>query len=343
MPQATTQNHKITEYFELGQVCLNQLDQINDDQINDDQIISDQEKRLILSAGIFAAEGCVTIVRSHFNYRIIVSNTEYSIVKTFKDEFGGSIINKSKKYDDRTLRWYEWNIYGVPAINMVKKVLPYMEFSKRGQMVLMLELHEIKNKYRKEFGNKHYTDDMKKQMKHLYDEIKRLKSDFDPTIKVKLTGIRLLIFLVGVFIGEGCVSINNKKGNCYTHLIVANTEYSIVKTFKDEFGGSIINKNLQHYKDGCNRKPKYEWSVWGGLATNIINMMLPYMEHSKKQQMVLGLTLHEIKNKYRKEFGNKHYTDQMLKKMVYIFNEVKRLKRESTCTCTFTLRPDQMI
>lgn len=95
----------------------------------------DRPTWLAYLAGYLDGEGCFSADDGRI--RVTVSNCFPWLLVAFKEEFGGSICNKSR-YSDRHRVAYQWSVYGESAIKCCEAVLPYL-VEKKPQAALLLE------------------------------------------------------------------------------------------------------------------------------------------------------------------------------------------------------------
>tara|TARA_Y100000592_G_C5348740_1_gene257842 strand:+ start:233 stop:664 length:432 start_codon:yes stop_codon:yes gene_type:complete len=89
-----------------------------------------------------------------------------------------------------------------------------------------------------------------------------------------LTQKEKIIFLAGVFDGEGCFGIWSKiKKQRYLACSVETTDRDMVKRFHDMYGGAfyLVNKRQAHHKDS------WRWKIWGKGALKSLQEMISYM------------------------------------------------------------------
>lgn len=94
----------------------------------------------------------------------------------------------------------------------------------------------------------------------------------------------LLQWAVGLFDGEGCVTVlvDKGKGTYQLMLALANTNKKAVEDFRDLFGGSLYCRQRD------DRKPIWDWRVYGTAAQRIAEQLFP---QAKIKRRVLRLAL----------------------------------------------------
>lgn len=94
-----------------------------------------------------------------------------------------------------------------------------------------------------------------------------------------------LIYLAGIFDGEGCACIGKRKsryslfGFVYSsQLDVKMTDYGPVKLFHTRFGGSlyVFNKKPPHKSVWC-------WAVHGRRAAEVATQLMPFSRNERKK------------------------------------------------------------
>jgi hypothetical protein len=94
-----------------------------------------------------------------------------------------------------------------------------------------------------------------------------------------------IIYLAGIFDGEGTIAIvKNKPGgkrhiyNC-PRLIITNTNLNLMLWLKKNFGGNIRTIKPKN----PNYKPFYQWIIGNKKALNLLKKMLPYLIVKKEK------------------------------------------------------------
>lgn len=97
-----------------------------------------------------------------------------------------------------------------------------------------------------------------------------------------------LIYLAGLFDGEGCVSISKRyngehatkrQGNLF--VIIKLTDYDTIAWLKDNFGGSVSVPRMHG-----NRKQQYAWALGASSAADLLYDILPFLKIKSKQAMI---------------------------------------------------------
>lgn len=91
------------------------------------------EAEIAYFAGVFDGEGCINFTNSQHDttfLRIIVSNTNYDIVKYFQQTFGGSVY-KNKRMSIRWKDSYFWCLARKAAIDFITKTGPWLRIKEQ--------------------------------------------------------------------------------------------------------------------------------------------------------------------------------------------------------------------
>lgn len=99
-------------------------------------------------------------------------------------------------------------------------------------------------------------------------------------------GSKKVIYLAGIFDGEGCIYANhNKKGNTVMSIHLVNTNKPLIYWLQREFGGNV------YFEKGKEKvRNKWAWRVKSKQIIKILSLMLPYLI-CKKEQAKLGIAL----------------------------------------------------
>jgi len=90
-----------------------------------------------------------------------------------------------------------------------------------------------------------------------------------------------VIFLAGVFDGEGCIGCYTNGGiEKYLNIVIECTDRDSLERFVEVFGGTI----LQPKKRNCNYKDIFRWKLVGKKAWTVIAEMIPYMCKRRKEK-----------------------------------------------------------
>ena len=113
-----------------------------------------------------------------------------------------------------------------------------------------------------------------------------------------------IIYMAGLFDGEGTVTLSRGKKNEFRRPIISisSTTFELMQFARDTFGGCISKHRVsdEHYKESWN------WRVKGNTAIELAQMLLPYIKEPEKVRRCNMLT-HEYKSvtprngKYTKE------------------------------------------
>lgn len=94
-----------------------------------------------------------------------------------------------------------------------------------------------------------------------------------------------LIYLAGLFDGEGCACIPKEKSrNCridfryHSTLLIVMADSGPVKQFHKCFGGSLNIRNMKPPHKSC-----YYWQVTGSKASQVAAQLLPFSHNDRKR------------------------------------------------------------
>lgn len=134
---------------EFGNNIINvqNIQKINDEYINN---VSDS-LNIGYFAGFFDAEGYVGIGRTKRSYGtytykldLLISNTNYPVLLTFKNLFGGNIRDTNEKRSNRRQCW-QWQIYSNKSLPFLEMIYMYT-IEKKEQIEKAVEFQKWKNK-----------------------------------------------------------------------------------------------------------------------------------------------------------------------------------------------------
>ena len=102
-----------------------------------------------------------------------------------------------------------------------------------------------------------------------------------------------LLYLAGIVDGEGCVTVTygTKAGHERIRLTISNTDRNLIDWLTSRVGGHISKTQSRG-----NRKPAYQWEVYGSVAFDLLTLLLPHLK-LKKRQAELCLQFHADKSK----------------------------------------------
>jgi len=90
-----------------------------------------------------------------------------------------------------------------------------------------------------------------------------------------------VIFLAGVFDGEGCIGCYTNGGiEKYLNIVIECTDRDSLERFVEVFGGTI----LQHKKRNFHYKDIFRWKMTGKKAWIAIKEMIPYMCKRRREK-----------------------------------------------------------
>jgi len=134
-----------------------------------------------------------------------------------------------------------------------------------------------------------------------------------------------LIYIAGFFDGEGCITIDawksRKRQQFALRVRINNNDLEILTFIKNILGGSICIASRANEK----HKTSYAWAVACCSASRVLQKLLPYLKHTKKQAL-LALEFQELirKGKFR---GEKRLTDEELQKRQEIKQKISYLNK----------------
>ena len=134
-----------------------------------------------------------------------------------------------------------------------------------------------------------------------------------------------IIFLAGVFDGEGCLgayTVGKKgKGKKYLSISVESTDVDVISRFIEVFGGNLlsIKRRHDHYKNS------FKWKLVGKKAWPVIAEMIPYMCLRRRQKYVtLEPHRHSIKD------GRRNIQKQESNRDSYVGSSIVTCRKNET-------------
>lgn len=94
----------------------------------------------------------------------------------------------------------------------------------------------------------------------------------------------LLSYVAGIIDGEGCIGVHKERKyqsgttKYRMRVIVGNCDKRLVVFLRNNFGGSISNRNTRG-----NRQVAYAWELSANQAKRFLDMILPYLFLKKDQ------------------------------------------------------------
>ena len=137
-----------------------------------------------------------------------------------------------------------------------------------------------------------------------------------------------LIYIAGFFDGEGCITIDawksRKRQQFALRVRINNNDLEILTFIKNILGGSICIASRANEKHKT-YKTCYAWAVACCSASRVLQKLLPYLKHTKKQAL-LALEFQELiqRGKFR---GEKRLTDEELQKRQEIKQKISYLNK----------------
>ena len=151
----------------------------------------------------------------------------------------------------------------------------------------------------------------------------------------KLIGMEekyILSYMAGLFDGEGSICIgvtpprqkNGTKSPMH-HLVVSitMTDEPTIKWIHSLFGGSIATSKNSPSAIRAKKRPCYMWRVWGNMANDFLQQILPYSRY-KKDQVLLAI---EFQNRRRgsQGYGYHKLTDKIIKEREEYRNKLRSM------------------
>jgi len=97
-----------------------------------------------------------------------------------------------------------------------------------------------------------------------------------------VTDCEFLAYVAGFVDGEGCISLTLKRNKDYftvhVKIIIANTNFAIIKLLKEKFGGYI-----GHQKGVANKRTVYNLQLSYNRAIVFLEKIYPYLIIKRKQ------------------------------------------------------------
>lgn len=127
-------------------------------------------EELAYIAGIFDGEGCInfTSLKGYVYPRVVVSNTDYRIIKHLSTSFGGAII-KLKKTNEKWKDSWQWMLAWSAAIDFLEQIYPWL-LLKRHQAEVVFAYDAIRYKVRKKWEDKK-QEDYEEALKFLQEQL----------------------------------------------------------------------------------------------------------------------------------------------------------------------------
>lgn len=157
-----------------------------------------------------------------------------------------------------------------------------------------------------------------------------------------------LIYLSGIFDGEGCVSIGRQKrtfGYVYQQqLSIGNTDIRLIEWLIENFGGSMPKTQK---KEG-NRKYNYLWSLHGSKSYKLLKKIHPYLI-IKQEQADNAIELWEKVSKWHYgggDISNKRFMPEHKRKLaeeLYQRNKELNMKGKNKETKSKLVRRERII
>ncbi len=246
---------------------------------------------LAYMAGIFDAEGCVTIAektpwvtkkaikRLHHRMACKVSQKYGNVLELFCEYFGGTVFKPKNNTPF-------WDINASKALNYLQTVEPFL-IVKKEEAQVAINFQKRKIEEMKHYNSNHMmSNDLISFNQTQYLLLKELK--FKKLKQLPLMEIhpieQIYAYLAGFFDGEGFIGIatlKRKRGGMYHYLVATVTQsdrdYVLLELFRYFFGG-VIGKS--------STKGLHEWKVCSRKAKVLLEILEPYLRIKKRQAQV---------------------------------------------------------
>jgi len=141
---------------------------------------------LIFMAGLFEGEGCIAISsksikdskRRRHHLRVMVGNSDLSILKIFKDAFGVGTILHKKRTAESVFKFYSWVCCGQNAAFVLENLYPFFRSKRKKKEA------ELGIEFQKTLNDSHFSKYIrspltkldKSKREKMYLKMKNLKS-----------------------------------------------------------------------------------------------------------------------------------------------------------------------
>ena len=104
-----------------------------------------------------------------------------------------------------------------------------------------------------------------------------------------------IAWAAGVFEGEGSFARPSGRAS----LQITNCDKDVLHRFQQICGGRVYGPYTYEGKDGCRRKPFYQWNIEGFDAHTVLKLLAPYLSERRLQQArefipIYGLPLRPV-------------------------------------------------
>lgn len=213
-------------------------------------------------------------INPHYFLYVGLTSTNQKIIKWLRNNFDGSIhIDKRKKNV-----CFEWRIYANCATSFFQQVLPYLRI-KRAHAKLALRFQREMRKNKKH--NK-VTSESLRRRERFRNEMFELTHQY-PRVEIKFPRETKISYVVGLFDGEGSISIllDNYRYPSQSHVLsvrLSSIEESVINWLRENFGGFVaIDTCLKH------KHPSFVWGIGPKIGENFLKQILPLLRIKKPQ------------------------------------------------------------
>ena len=142
-----------------------------------------------------------------------------------------------------------------------------------------------------------------------------------------LTPTERLIYLAGIFDGEGCVGLWNQKTkdkapSASLQLRISMTTPFAVQLLHETFGGSLFADKVRYGK----RRQTFTWVVYSRKAEACLRALLPYLRE-KREQAEIAVAFAELRNRRHVGRGCELTTEEIAQRDA-VMARLKELKRQ---------------
>lgn len=242
-------------------------------------------------AGFFDGEGCIYINNKTHRLRVCITNTNYYILKQFKEMFGGSIykrqLRKLKNNRGYCKQIFQWSIEFNNALRFLECIQPYT-IVKKEQIELAIK---YRNRINPSNGGKPLSNEEKYIRESYIKQIKKLihvnitESKLEHIYKKVSNSINNR-YIAGFFDAEGTVCIH--KNTDGVSVGIKQTHYEVLRLIQEIFNGKISTIEEKYCKDGCHRKRTWTWEIHSNNAIKFLTVISPFL-FEKQEQIILAI------------------------------------------------------
>lgn len=246
------------------------------------------------AAGLFDAEGHIRInkqklkrcIHATYELRTGLTSANQTILKWFKNNFGGSIYSHKRRKNPSFL----WMMSANAGANFLRQIISDLQIKKLQAKLALQFQNEIRN------GRKHgrITSESLRQREQIKNQIFIFNHEHSGT---ELADECKISYIAGLFDGDGSISIKRetyKKSISHTLQIkLSNDSFEIVSWMQNNFSGSTY---VDRSKIGA--FPTSVWRTSANLAENFLQQVFPCLR-LKIPQAKLALQFRNEKKRNR--------------------------------------------